>query len=187
MTSCETELARRIMIIDDNQAIHRDFKTILLENMDTGSGNELEEFLFGSDTGKKAASGRYELGFASQGQEGVRMIQQALAEGRPYMLAFVDMRMPPGWDGLETIVHIWETDPDIQVVICSAYCDYSWGEMTDKLGMRDNLLILEKPFDINEVSQLAAALTEKWLVTKRASANTANLERMVDEKGPGRY
>ncbi len=182
MTNCETATARRIIIIDDNQAIHRDFETILLESADTGAGNELEEFLFGGDGCRQTAANRYELGFASQGQEGVRMIQHALAEGRPYMLAFVDMRMPPGWDGLETIEHIWELDPDVQVVICSAYCDYSWGQMTDKLGMRDNLLILEKPFDINEVSQLAAALTEKWLMTKRALANTANLERMVKEK-----
>ena len=110
------------------------------------------------------------------------MIEKALADGQPYMLAFVDMRMPPGWDGLETIAHIWEVDPDIQVVICSAYCDYSWSEMTDKLGRRDNLLILEKPFDINEVTQLAAAMTEKWLMTKKASANVANLRHLVEEK-----
>lgn len=182
MTICAEEVTRRIIVIDDNQAIHRDFSTILLESGDTGKSRDLEQFLFGGDTASKTASNKYELGFALQGQDGVRMIQKAREEGRPYMLAFVDMRMPPGWDGLETISHIWEVDPDIQVVICSAYCDYSWGEMTDKLGIRDNLLILEKPFDINEVSQLTAALTEKWLLAKKASANAAKLSNLVEAK-----
>ena len=96
---------------------------------------------------------------AFQGQEGLAMARQALEEGRPYAMAFVDIRMPPGWDGVETTGKIWEHYPDLQVVICTAYSDYSLEEMLDKLGHSDRLVILKKPFDNIEVQQLANALT----------------------------
>ena len=81
-------------------------------------------------------------------------------------MAFVDIRMPPGWDGVETVCRIWEVDPEILVVICSAYSDYSWEEMVRKLGRNDRFLILKKPFDNIEVRQCAMALTERWSVSR---------------------
>jgi signal transduction histidine kinase len=90
------------------------------------------------------------------------MVQLARNEGRPYAVAFVDMRMPPGWDGLETIEHLWKTDPELQVVICTAYTDHSWEDIVRRLGHDDRLLILQKPFSSIEVSQLATSLTMKW-------------------------
>ena len=66
-------------------------------------------------------------------------------------MAFIDVRMPPGWDGIETTGRIWEVDPEIQVVICTAFSDYSPDEMLAKLGRSDRLLILKKPFDNVEV------------------------------------
>jgi DNA-binding NarL/FixJ family response regulator len=74
-------------------------------------------------------------------------------------LAFVDGRMPPGWDGIETIRHLWQECPDIQVVLCTAYSDYSWQDIRRVLGESDSLLILKKPFDNVEVLQLSHALT----------------------------
>ena len=65
---------------------------------------------------------------------GLAMVEQAREEGRPYAMAFIDVRMPPGWDGIETICRIWETYPELQVVICTAYSDYSWEEMIRKVG-----------------------------------------------------
>ena len=90
------------------------------------------------------------------------MARQALAEGRPYAMAFVDMRMPPGWDGLKTIEHLWATDPDVQVVICSAHTDYDWTEVVQRLGHSDKLLVLRKPAEPIEVLQCATALCRKW-------------------------
>ena len=92
------------------------------------------------------------------------------------------MRMPPGWDGLKTIEHIWEIDPNVQVVICTAYSDYSWGEITERLGRSENLLILKKPFDSAEVAQLASTLTEKWILARKASLKIEQLEQMVKER-----
>jgi PAS domain S-box-containing protein len=109
-------------------------------------------------------------------------LEQSLAEGRPYALACVDVRMPPGWDGLETIAHLWRAYPHLQVVVCTAYSDYSWNDFQCRLGHGDNLLILKKPFDNIEVIQLVHALTRKWLLGRQAEAKMADLDLMVAER-----
>jgi diguanylate cyclase (GGDEF)-like protein len=155
---------RRILIVDDNAAIHHDFRKVLGAHTDQAAQATLE--LLEADIFGVAAAGpirpNFEIDSAHQGQEGVKMARQAVADGRPYAMAFVDMRMPPGWDGLETIEHLWETDPDVQVVICSAHTDYDWTEVVDRLGHSDKLLVLRKPAEPIEVLQCATALSRKW-------------------------
>ncbi|MCG8686026.1 MAG: hypothetical protein MI892_14190, partial [Desulfobacterales bacterium] len=91
-----------------------------------------------------------------------------------------DMRMPPGWDGLETTERVWDLDPNLQIVICTAYSDYSWNEITTRLQSHgENLLILKKPFDQAEVAQLALSLTRKWWLTHQANMKLEELEQMV--------
>lgn len=152
---------KRILIIDDDTRIHEDFRKILGEKADQSEYDEIEAKLFSNDE-SSAPSISYELDSAYQGEEGFGKVVQANKEGRPYAMAFVDMRMPPGWDGLETIKHIWMVDEQIQLVICTAYSDYSWNEVLYHLGASDRLIILKKPFDMVEVQQIATALTTKW-------------------------
>ena len=109
-------------------------------------------------------------------------MREAEAEGRPFALAFVDVRMPPGWDGVETINRIWQRHPDLQVVICTAYSDYSWEEMIRRIGKSDSLVILKKPFDNIEVLQLAHALTEKWHLSHEVKGRLKNLDLLVSER-----
>ncbi len=90
--------------------------------------------------------------------------------------------MPPGWDGIETIKHIWELDKSIQIVICTAYSDYSWEETIEELGKSDNLLILKKPFDLIAVRQLACALTKKWQLLQESTRYTSMLEQHVKDR-----
>jgi signal transduction histidine kinase len=182
MSNSEKETTHRILIIDDNPSIHKDFQTILLDEEESTTLSRLRSEVFGQNDKKSPAKSVYELDFASQGKEGCEKIRVACSESRPYELAFVDMRMPPGWDGLKTIEHIWQIDPKVQVVICTAYSDYSWGEITERLGRSENLLILKKPFDSAEVAQLASALTEKWVLARRASLKMEQLEQMVKER-----
>ncbi len=182
MSDPEKEMVHRILIIDDNPSIHKDFETILVEEEESASLSTLRTEVFGQGPADSEAKSTYELDFASQGEEGCEKIGLACAQGRPYELAFVDMRMPPGWDGLKTIEHLWRIDPSVQVVICTAYSDYSWGEITDRLGKSENLLILKKPFDSAEVAQLASALTKKWVLARQASLKTEQLEHMVKER-----
>lgn len=175
----------RIIVIDDNPAIHQDFIKILIapkaKTESDAELNDIERSIFGAEKSDIVLP-EFEIDTASQGKEGVQMIDAALKDGRPYALAFVDIRMPPGWDGVETIKHIWELDNNIQVVICTAYSDYTWEETVEELGQRDNLLILKKPFDNISVRQLAVALTKKWQLLQESKHYTASLEERIDER-----
>src|SRR5260370_36170329 len=122
---------------------------------------------------------------AFQGQEALKRITVALQESRPYAMAFLDVRMPPGWDGIETAERIWVEDPDLQIVLCTAYSDYSWEQMRERLGRSDRLVILKKPFDNVEVLQLADALTEKWRLIRAAKTRLSDLERLVEGRTRG--
>jgi signal transduction histidine kinase len=178
-----TDTPRKIIIIDDNPDIHKDFATILTTKPDLSQLESLEYELFGLNQPARGCSGpRFELDFACQGQEGVQKIKLALAQQVPYQLAFVDMRMPPGWDGLKTIKEIWRTDPMLQVVLCTAYSDYSWEDINQRLGNTDNLLVLKKPFDASEVSQMSSTLTQKWILAKEAEMKRDELERLVGRR-----
>jgi len=166
-----TEPNRRVLIVDDNRAIHDDFRKILQGRPRT-EVMDLEAELFGAETHPSVA---FELSSAYQGADGVELVRAALAEGRPYALALVDMRMPPGIDGLHTIASMWEIDPELQVVICTAYSDASWQKIVDTFGTTDRLLILKKPFDLAEVCQLTLALTEKWNLARQVRTRMAEL------------
>ncbi len=170
---------RRVLVIDDNSAIHDDFRKILIESELQGKKMaKAEEALFGIPS-RGCRAFNFQCDFAAQGKEGLDLLEQSKAQGRPYEMAFVDMRMPPGWDGIETITHLWGVCPDLQVVICTAYSDYSLDDILKVLGRSDRLLILKKPFDKIEVLQLANTLTEKWRLQQLARVQTAQLEQHI--------
>jgi diguanylate cyclase len=169
----------RLLIVDDNEAIHADLKKILIP---ATAGSELAEdetVLFG-----KSATHQVEFAIDSafQGREALVEVEKALAEGDPYALAFVDLRMPPGWDGIETISRFWKRDPNLQIVICTAYSDYNWRDIESRLGLSHNLVVLKKPFDPIEVTQLAHALTAKWTAAHQACIRMEELDRLVEER-----
>ena len=173
---------RRILVVDDNVAIHDDFKKVLaapgnaLTELDT-----LEAALFDT-TPVSSGQREFELVSAFQGRDACDMVTAAVQQARPFSLAFVDMRMPPGWDGLETIEHLWQADPQLQIVICSAYSDHSWDDLRSRLGDQDSLLILKKPFDTIEVVQCAHALTAKWGIEREHRMYTRDLEQAVKDR-----
>lgn len=169
---------RRILIVDDNEAIHEDFRKILAPPANDSSVDDLEAALLGDDAVVRPPE-PYRLDSAFQGRDAVAMADQKMSAGEPYAMAFVDMRMPPGWDGVETIEQLWQVDPELQVVICTAYCDRSWKEVRERLGASDRLLILKKPFDPAEVSQLALSLTEKWELGRQARLKLDHLDELV--------
>jgi signal transduction histidine kinase/DNA-binding response OmpR family regulator len=181
MNQTSDNFNRRILVIDDNRAIHEDFRKILSPKIDESTYGVMSAELFGESPETSNFAG-FELDSAFQGQEGLEMVKKALAEGRPYGVAFIDVRMPPGWDGIETTARIWEACPDLQVVICTAYSDYSWDDMTRRFGHSDGLLILKKPFDTVEVLQLAETLAKKWTLAGQARLRMADLDAMVSQR-----
>jgi PAS domain S-box-containing protein len=176
------ERNQRILIIDDNSSIHEDVRKILgVGSSEDAAHDEEAAALFGL-----ASAHRNEIAFevdsAYQGEDGLEMVRRAAAEGRPYAMAFIDVRMPPGWDGIETISKIWKNFPDLQVVICTAYSDYSWEEMIRQVGKTDSLVILKKPFDNVEVLQLAHTLTQKWTLSNRLHCHLKSLDQIVETR-----
>src|ERR1044071_1172520 len=183
MSESQSECFYRVLIVDDNPAIHEDFKKILNGKSEVQSRlDNIEEELFGHDSEAPVDRVGFRIESAHQGQEALSLIKKASEEGDPYVLAFVDVRMPPGWDGVETLERIWQCSPELQAVICTAYSDYSWDDMTRRLGHTDNLLILKKPFETVEVLQLAHALTQKWQLARQAKLRMEDLDRMVRQR-----
>jgi len=177
------EERHRILVVDDNPSIQQDFQRILCRSEEGREElDEMESLLFGAPSRERSDGALFELDFASGGEEGVRRVREAVRSGRPYALAFVDIRMPPGMDGVETTLRMWREAVDLQVVLCSAYSDYSWDELARRLETNERLLILRKPFDSIEVRQMAHALCEKWELLRASHQRMEDLEHVVEER-----
>jgi CheY-like chemotaxis protein len=146
---------QRILVVDDNAAIHRDFQKILAGIGSRADLEDLEQDLFGQST-SVAPIKQYALSFAESGQEALKLVQRAFQQGKPFTMAFVDMRMP-GWDGIETIKQLCLVQPELQIAICSAYMDYSWHDVLSRL-QRPGLRLLRKPWTSGEVLALVHEL-----------------------------
>lgn len=171
---------RRILVVDDTPAIHQDFRKILSPG--AGSDDSLddtESLLFGTPQVSRL---QFQIDSAYQGEEALELVKRAQAEGQPYALVFADMRMPPGWDGLQTIERLWEADPRLQIALCTAFSDYSWETMSERIEFDDQLLILKKPFDTLEIRQMASAMTWKWQLAQDAARKMRSLERTIEER-----
>ncbi len=175
----------RILICDDNEDLHKDFVKILNTAPKTERDlelNHIEDELFQDDPeyhGARDFNIKFRIDSAFQGKQALRMAEQAEAANDPYAIVFMDVRMPPGWDGILTIERIWRKLPYTEAVIVTAYSDYSWDEMIDKLGVNDKLLFIKKPFDTLTVKQLAMNLTNKWNLARRARAHIAEMETEI--------
>ena len=155
---------RRILVVDDTRSIHEDFRKILCPGGRPDSDlATARAALFGDAPAAPTAGNerRYELTSAFQGQEALERVEEANEKAEPFSVAFIDVRMPPGWDGIQTIKELWKADPDL-TAICTAYSDYSFDETVAELGHTDRLLILKKLFDPAEIRQIASAFTAKW-------------------------
>lgn len=180
MTPRSGRANRRILIVDDTASIHADFRKILCVDANNhASLDSIEETLFGN---APAVRQTFVLDSAYQGQEALELVNKALAANTPYALVFIDMRMPPGWDGLETIEQLWNVDPNLQIALCTAYSDYSFEAIEARLTYDDQLLILKKPFDDLEIRQMATALTWKWQLAQDAAAKLIGLERTIEAR-----
>ena len=184
-TDCDMSITasdnRRILVIDDNVAILEDFRKVLVPVNASDVLDQARASLFG-EAPMPVQGESFAVDFAEQGEAGLRLVKQAAGSRTPYALAFVDMRMPPGWDGVETVTRLWQVDPDMEIVICTAFSDHAWEDVVTTLAQQDKFLILRKPFDAIEVHQLASSLTRKWNLAQQARLKMNDLERMVAER-----
>jgi len=180
--SVTTDQPIRILIIDDQRSIHDDFRKIIEADFSDDEVDAAAARLFGDVAPRRDLEIRFKIDSAYQGQEGLEMVQHAHREGWRYPLAFVDVRMPPGWDGIETILRIWEIDQEILIVLCTAYSDHTWQDIVEVLGHSDRLVILKKPFDNIEVQQLVMSLARRWELARQANLTLSQLEEIVAQR-----
>jgi len=151
---------RKILVVDDNQAVHEDYRKVLEPQLDEGKLDEMESLLFGDTQPKKVERCRFAIDSAYQGEDGLKLVEESLVAKAPYSVAFIDMRMPPGWNGIKTAQEIWNVDSNLPIVICTAYTDHTWEEIVTELPRSELLLILKKPFDNIELKQMATSQSE---------------------------
>src|ERR1700678_157222 len=137
-----TPTNRRVLLVDDLPSIHEDFRKILCPPAAAADLDAEEALLFGKPI--STTSVRFEMDSAFQGVEALEKVRASLLADSPYAMAFLDMRMPPGWDGVETAERLWKADPRLQIVFCTAFSDYSWADVLTRLDVPARLLILQK-------------------------------------------
>lgn len=165
-----------VLVIDDERDIGDDFLRVLgTRPIRPPILRSMEQALFGA-AGGAGGSPVFDVDVAMCGKDGRDLAVAAEAERRPYGVAFVDMRMPGGWDGLTTIEALWRVSPSLHVVICTAHCDFDWHQINARLGMSEQWLILRKPFDPIEVQQLACSLSAKWRLVRENEQRLKELE-----------
>jgi len=153
---------RRVLIVDDQQEIHEDFSEVLEHNPSETRSDEFAAS-FG-DSERTASMQRFELLHATSGQEAIDIVSKMKASDRPIAVAYIDIRMPPGIDGVETIRRVREIDSDIEIVIMTAYTDRPLSRILDDMAMLHKLLYVRKPFAREEIQQITLSLVEKWNV-----------------------
>lgn len=180
---------KRILIVDDNESIHEDIHNILDTKPKRHKDSEtkqLEAELFGGDPSSKDvednSSPNYIIDDAYQGAEAIKMVKQAAEEGFPYAMIFMDVRMPPGMDGIQAITEIWKDHPQIEMVICTAYSDYSWDQIVDQFGSTEHLLFMKKPFDSISLKQTALSLTTKWDQANKKAQYVEKLKTEINNR-----
>ena len=179
----EPNMNRRILVVDDNRAIHSDFRQIL-GTLPQGISSELtmaNTALFG-DALPVNSLPSFEVECAEDGGVGLVAVQEAVKGGHPFAVAFIDMCLGSGWSGREAIEEMWKVDPSLQCVICTAYSDLPWDQLLKGITHSDQLLILRKPFEPIEVQQFAISLTHKWHLAQLTQNNLDGLSSVATER-----
>lgn len=153
------KMDKHILIIDDDIDIFHAFQAVLSPES-LASRQKMAELLKRPVASAASSSTGFTLHYASQGEDGFRMVERSLATEPPFAMAFVDIRMPPGWDGVKTAASIRTIDPNIIIVMITAYADRSQEDILASIGTPEKLLFLRKPFDPDTVRQLASSLTD---------------------------
>ena len=157
------ELNKRILLVDDEPKILEELQKVLMPAETTGKElKELQGRLFGESASARAAKTTYDVHCCRQGDEALEAVQQSLERNEPFAVAFLDVRMPPGPDGVRTAEQIRQIDPNLQIVMMTGYSDFDISEIAKRVPPEDKLLYIEKPIHTQEIRQFALALTAKW-------------------------
>ena len=165
--------SNRILVIDDEPKIVQVYLKILDEPPFEFRG--LEELNLPKQEGGSPQR-EFVVATAAQGDEGVALVEDAAHRGEPFAVAFIDIRMPPGWDGLETAKRIREVDESIYIIFVSAYSDYSTDQISQEMGK--NTLMMDKPFRADVLKQMARSCCASWAYERSLIETQEQLRRL---------
>lgn len=179
----------KILVADDEETILELYKQILGSQFDSGSRRseieKLEAELFshgGSRKSPVSARPKFELTLCRNGNEAVEAVHETVANGESFAMAFLDVRMPPGPDGIQTAENIRALSPYTQIVIVTAYSDIDPDEIERRVPPPDRLLYVQKPFHPFEIRQFASTLAARWHAEKLTKAINQELELIVEKR-----
>ena len=155
----------RVLIVDDEDGIHSDFKDMLNPDHREALTDRLAKTLLDEGSENKTSFlPNFELLHATSGEEAYDIIRAGKASNRPIAVAYMDVRMPPGIDGVEAIRRIRQIEKHIELVIMTAYTDKPLPEIVRDMELLHKLLYIRKPFAPEEIQQITLSLVEKWNV-----------------------
>jgi diguanylate cyclase len=169
-------VAIRVLIVDDESEVREAYRQILVDtdmNGETAVFRNLRDRLFTSPVAdqsiKKLTSGNTVFAplFCDGAEAAVAAVREAIAADDPFAVAFLDMRMPPGRDGVWAAARIRELDPAIEIVLCTAYSDIDPAQMGTLVPPEEKLSYLQKPFHPHEIRQMSISLASKWRAERR--------------------
>ena len=159
----------RVLIVDDQEEIHIDFQEMLLPRKTKLVSDDLAATFLMSDLEEKASHlPQFELAHASSGDQACELIKAARDANQPFAVAYIDIRMPPGMDGIETIRQIRTFEEDLEIVIMTAYTDKPLPEIITDMKLLHKLLYIRKPVAREEIQQITLSLVEKWNIEQGA-------------------
>ena len=164
----------RVLVVDDQREIHQDFEEMLTPSLTGSSTDDLAD-AFASEVDESFLP-KFELLHARSGAEAYEKIKTATETDDPIAVAYIDIRMPPGIDGIETTRRIRAIDENIEIVLMTAYTDKSLGEIVREMDLLHKLLYIRKPFAREEIQQITLALAEKWNVESELGDKRRQLE-----------
>jgi diguanylate cyclase (GGDEF)-like protein len=164
----------RVLIVDDEQPVRESYRKILMNPVESTDRNErldMRARLFQKGGKAPPVQARPATGFdaifCDGAEAAVESVREACAHGRPFAVVFLDMRMPPGPDGVWAAERIRALDPDTEIVLSTAFSDVDPREISRRVPPEDKLFYLQKPFHPHEVRQIAVALGLKWSAERR--------------------
>ena len=178
----------RVLVVDDQREIHQDFEEMLTPGLMGSSTDDLAE-AFAPEVDESFLP-KFQLLHARGGSEAYDIVKAAIEADDPIAVAYIDIRMPPGMDGIETTRRIRTVDANIEIVLMSAYTDKSLGDIVREMELLHKLLYIRKPFAREEIQQITLALAEKWNVEseledkhRQLEVSNQRLESVLDSTG----